>query len=106
MPDPNPALKDPTSILRSRQFPVLLVLAGAVGVVTSAVAWGFLQLIYQVQQPAGRGHQDIYPSLQGLYLGMLRYAAKNDQVFHSRIFSIRRKTFIDLDRQFAGRRKD
>ena len=41
---------DPESILRSRQFPVLLVLAGVVGVVTSAVAWGFLQLIYQIQQ--------------------------------------------------------
>jgi H+/Cl- antiporter ClcA len=42
--------KDPESILRSRQFPVLLVLAGIVGVATSAVAWGFLQLIYEIQQ--------------------------------------------------------
>src|SRR5262245_17770778 len=41
---------DPESILRGRQFPVLLVLAAIVGVVTSAVAWGFLQLIYQIQQ--------------------------------------------------------
>ena len=41
---------DPNSILRSRQFPVLLVLAAAVGVVTSAVAWGFLELTYQIQQ--------------------------------------------------------
>ncbi len=41
---------DPSTILRSRQFPLLLVLAAIVGVVTSAVAWGFLQLIYQIQQ--------------------------------------------------------
>ena len=41
---------DPNAILRSRQFPVLLVLAAVVGVVTSAVAWGFLELIYQIQQ--------------------------------------------------------
>jgi H+/Cl- antiporter ClcA len=41
---------DPNEILRSRQFPVLLVLAAFLGVVTSAVSWGFLQLIYQIQQ--------------------------------------------------------
>ena len=29
---------------------MLLVLAAIVGVVTSAVAWGFLELIYQIQQ--------------------------------------------------------
>jgi H+/Cl- antiporter ClcA len=41
--------KDPNAILRSRQFPLLLVLAAIVGVLTSAVAWGFLELIYQIQ---------------------------------------------------------
>jgi H+/Cl- antiporter ClcA len=41
---------DPSAILRSKQFPLLLVLAAVVGVVTSAVAWGFLELIYQIQQ--------------------------------------------------------
>ncbi|MGH2965307.1 MAG: chloride channel protein [Solirubrobacterales bacterium] len=45
-----PLPTDPSSILRSRQFPLLLVLAATVGVVTSAVAWGFLELIYQIQQ--------------------------------------------------------
>jgi chloride channel protein, CIC family len=44
------SLTDSESILRSRQFPVLLVLAAIVGVITSAVAWGFLELIYQIQQ--------------------------------------------------------
>jgi H+/Cl- antiporter ClcA len=41
---------DPDSILRSKQFPLLLILAAIVGLVTSAVAWGFLELIYQIQQ--------------------------------------------------------
>src|SRR5438552_14664342 len=50
MPEAEGPPPDPNSILRSRQFPVLLVLAAIVGVVTSAVAWGFLELIYQVQQ--------------------------------------------------------
>ena len=45
-----PLPTDSSSILRSRQFPLLLVLAAIVGVVTSAVAWGFLELIYQIQQ--------------------------------------------------------
>jgi H+/Cl- antiporter ClcA len=46
-----PALPpDPDSIIRSRQFPLLLVLSAIVGVVTSVVAWGFLELIYQIQQ--------------------------------------------------------
>jgi H+/Cl- antiporter ClcA len=45
-----PTGTDPSSIIRSRQFPVLLVLAAIVGVVTSLVAWGFLELIYQIQQ--------------------------------------------------------
>ena len=36
--------------MRSRQFPLLLALAAIVGVVTSAVAWGFLELIYQIEQ--------------------------------------------------------
>ncbi len=44
------SLTDPESIIRSRQFPILLVLAAVVGVITSAVAWGFLELIYQIQQ--------------------------------------------------------
>src|SRR5437773_2205565 len=44
------SLPDPNRIFRSRQFPVLLILAATVGLVTSVVAWGFLELIYQIQQ--------------------------------------------------------
>src|SRR6266496_2669968 len=40
---------DPTSILRSRQFLALLVLAAGVGVVAALVAWGFLELVVHMQ---------------------------------------------------------
>lgn len=41
---------DPASILRSRRFLVLLALASAVGVVAALAAWGFLELVYYMQQ--------------------------------------------------------
>jgi H+/Cl- antiporter ClcA len=41
---------DPESVLRSRQFVALLVLASLLGVVVSLVAWGFLELIHYLQQ--------------------------------------------------------
>ena len=50
MPEAPAQPADPSSIIRSRQFPLLLVLAAIVGVLTSLVAWGFLELIYQVEQ--------------------------------------------------------
>ena len=50
MAEESASAQDPSSIIRSRQFRVLLVLAAIVGVVTSVVAWGFLELIYQIQQ--------------------------------------------------------
>ena len=40
---------EPASIIRSKQFVVLLVLAAIVGVVASVAAWGFLELIYYTQ---------------------------------------------------------
>src|SRR5215208_7747381 len=40
---------DPTATMRSRQFRVLLVLAAVVGVAASAVAWGFLELVFHMQ---------------------------------------------------------
>lgn len=46
--DPAPA-PDPTATLLSREFRSLLVLAALVGVVVSAVAWGFLQLVFHMQ---------------------------------------------------------
>ena len=41
---------DPAAILRSRRFIGLLLIAGIVGLVVSLVAWGFLELIHQVQE--------------------------------------------------------
>ncbi|HWX96053.1 MAG TPA: chloride channel protein [Solirubrobacteraceae bacterium] len=43
---------DPTSMLLSRAYLVLLVVAAVVGVVVSLAAWSFLELVYQTQQEA------------------------------------------------------
>jgi H+/Cl- antiporter ClcA len=40
---------DPAAILRSKGFLALLVLASLVGVVVSVAAWGFLQLVHNLQ---------------------------------------------------------
>jgi H+/Cl- antiporter ClcA len=40
---------DPSSIVRSRRFVVLLVIAAVVGLVVSFAAWGFLELIHQIE---------------------------------------------------------
>ncbi|MFN8175740.1 MAG: chloride channel protein [Solirubrobacteraceae bacterium] len=48
-PAASPPAADPAATIRSRQFLVLLVLAAIVGVIASIAAWGFLQLIHQIQ---------------------------------------------------------
>jgi H+/Cl- antiporter ClcA len=40
---------DPASLLRSRQYRVLLVLAALIGVLVSLASWGFLEGVHQVQ---------------------------------------------------------
>jgi H+/Cl- antiporter ClcA len=45
----DPSGGDPAAILRSKRFLVLLVLAAVVGVIASLAAWGFLELIHQIQ---------------------------------------------------------
>jgi H+/Cl- antiporter ClcA len=58
------ALVDPASTMLSKRFAALLVLAAVVGVVASLAAWGFLELIYQIQQgvfthlPENLGYDD------------------------------------------------
>src|SRR5262245_3797697 len=47
---PPPGPIDPRAILRSRRFVALLVLASVVGVVISLLAWGFLEVIHDIQQ--------------------------------------------------------
>jgi H+/Cl- antiporter ClcA len=41
---------DPAATLRSKRFLALLVLASLVGVAVSIVAWGFLELMYYIQE--------------------------------------------------------
>lgn len=49
MPDASAAAPDPASTMLNKRFVGLLVLAALVGVVASAVAWGFLQLVVHMQ---------------------------------------------------------
>src|SRR3954467_11420132 len=56
-----PASADVATLLRSRAFLGLLVLAAIVGLVASVAAWGFLELIHQVQV----GVWDKLPDLVG-----------------------------------------
>jgi H+/Cl- antiporter ClcA len=50
MPEPESQPPAPGTALLRRAYFVLLVIAAAVGLVVSFVAWGFLELIYQIQQ--------------------------------------------------------
>ena len=56
---------DPAAILRSRRFVALLVLASIIGVAVSLLAWGFLELIHQIQVgvftdlPSGLGFDEV-----------------------------------------------
>jgi len=49
MADAAAAPPDPISVMRSRRFLGLLVLAAIVGIVASLVAWGFLELAHELQ---------------------------------------------------------
>lgn len=50
MADAPASAPDPLSIMRSRRFLGLLVLAALVGVAASAIAWGFLELVHHMRQ--------------------------------------------------------
>jgi chloride channel protein, CIC family len=49
MSAPAPLPGDPLSLIRSRDYRVLLVLAGLIGLAVSAVSWCFLQLVHEIQ---------------------------------------------------------
>jgi H+/Cl- antiporter ClcA len=49
MSEAAPPPADPATLIRSRQYRVLLVLAAVVGVVVSLAAWGFLEAVHQIQ---------------------------------------------------------
>ncbi len=65
MADAPPPATDPGAVLRSRRFVALLVLASIVGLIVSLLAWGFLELIHQIQQglftdlPNGLGFDEV-----------------------------------------------
>ncbi|MBV9800929.1 MAG: chloride channel protein [Solirubrobacterales bacterium] len=47
---PEPTAEQAQATMRSRGYVVLLVIAAVVGVIVSFAAWGFLELVYQIQQ--------------------------------------------------------
>src|SRR5262249_11655604 len=44
-----PPAPDPTALLRSRSFVVLLVFSALIGIIVSLISWGFLELVHQTQ---------------------------------------------------------
>src|SRR5215472_4045910 len=50
MPEPESHAPATGTGLLSRAYLVLLVIAGVVGLAVSLAAWGFLELVYQIQQ--------------------------------------------------------
>ncbi len=58
-PDPTPPT-DPGSLLRSRQYQALLVIAAVIGLLVSLAAWGFLEAIYYIQHGV---YDDLPPDL-------------------------------------------
>ena len=59
-------------------------------------------LVPEVHQPAGGGHQNVYPPLQRLHLGVLAHAAEDDGVAQLQVFAIGFKALADLDGQLPG----
>jgi H+/Cl- antiporter ClcA len=45
-----PSVQQASATMRSKGYLVLLVLAAGVGLVVSLATWGFLELVYQIQQ--------------------------------------------------------
>jgi H+/Cl- antiporter ClcA len=64
-PTPPSPPADPAAVLRSRRYVALLVLACVVGVLISLLAWGFLEVVHDIQQaiyvhlPSGLGFDDM-----------------------------------------------
>ena len=61
----NSSPADPDSLLRSKDYRVLLVLAAVIGVLVSLASWGYLELIHYLQQwlyedlPSGLGQSPV-----------------------------------------------
>ena len=56
---------DPSALIRSRPYRVLLVIASVIGLIVSVASWGFLELIHGIQQwvykdlPSGLGFDTV-----------------------------------------------
>jgi chloride channel protein, CIC family len=49
-PPPEMTTEQAAAMMRSRRFVVLLVLVSIIGLIVSVISWGYLELIYQIQQ--------------------------------------------------------
>ena len=63
-------------------------------------------LVHQVEQPAGRGNEDIDAPLQGSRLRVLADTAEDHRFTEAGVQSIRPKAVADLRSQFPGGRED
>src|SRR6185437_992013 len=63
-------------------------------------------LVHEVEQPSRCRHQNVHAMAQSRDLFVLVYPAQNDRMAQLEMPSIGLQAFIDLDRQFACRRKD
>src|SRR5215510_13946484 len=63
-------------------------------------------LIHQVEQPAGRGHQNVDAPLKCFYLRLLADTAVNYRLTQAGMATVGPKAFCDLRSQFACRRQD
>ena len=53
-------------------------------------------LVVEVHQPPGGGDQDVHALLQGLHLGGLAHAAKDDGVAQLQVFAVLVEALLDL----------
>ena len=63
-------------------------------------------LVVEVHQPAGGGHQDVHPPVEGLHLGVLAHTAEDDSVAQGQMAAIGLEAVTDLDGQFPGGGED
>ena len=63
-------------------------------------------LVHEIEQAAGRGDENVDAARQGIELWLLADAAHDHGLAQMQILAIGAELVVDLDREFAGRRKD
>jgi hypothetical protein len=61
----------------------------------------YILLIDEIEKTARGGNEDVYPTVKGLYLGMLGYATEYYGVAQAEILPIGGKALADLDSKLA-----